>query len=204
MAPRPERSGERSAAALLRGGAPRPGPRPTALHPARGLELRKALAGIVSPRVIDVLERVPRGLPLRLTLVVAAPARRDDLDRTLFSHPLWRVEERAPQVFDLEIPNTDFEGLLERWPLFRKVDLGGRVFGVRVPAAEDRAVVRIALEEPLTPDQRRELMRIGLRITREGQFEVSGEAPGRALHAFVMIDWLGPVEVRRVALGEKA
>lgn len=160
----------------------------------------RELNGLVTPRVIDALDRVPRGQPVRLTLVVTPIASKEDIEAALYGRPLWRVEERAPWVFDVALPNTKFVELMESRRLLKKVDLGGRIFGVRVPGADDRAVVRIALELPLSSEQRRNLRAMGLLITREGAGDVSGEAMGRALAAFAATDWLGPVEVRRVAL----
>jgi hypothetical protein len=159
------------------------------------------LDGLLTARVLEALQRLQRGQPVRLTVVAAAGAVRDEVQAALHAHPLWRVEERAPLIYDVELPNTKFEVLMQSAKLFRKVDLGGRIFGVRVPGPEDRAVVRIALELPLTAQERRDLRGMGLLITREGEGDVSGETLGRSLAAFVAADWLGPVEVRRVALG---
>jgi hypothetical protein len=156
--------------------------------------------GLVASRVFDALERVARGQPVRLTVVVSPAAPREEVEQALHRHPLWRVEERAPWVHDVELPNVHFPDLMEGRRILKRIDLGGRIFGVRVPSPEDRAIMRIALELPLASEQRRLLRGMGLLITREGAGDVSGEALGRSLAAFVATDWLGPVEVRRVAL----
>ena len=164
---------------------------------------RQEYNGLIVSRVLEALDRVPRGQPVRLTVVFGPQVRRQEIDFVLLGHPLWRVEERAPQIFDVELPNTKFDELMESYKLLRKVDLGGRIYGVKVPSPDDRAILRIALELPLLGSQRRDLQLNGMKITREGEGDVSGEALGKTLAYFVSADWLGPVEVRRVAVADR-
>lgn len=171
------------------------------VDPRAGEALDGAPQGIFTQRLVFQLDRVPRGQPVRMTLVARTSTPRGAV-MDLFANPVCRAEERAPHVYDGRLPNTLMDELAAHAGLFRRIDLSGLVFGLQVPSPEAIAHVVIALEEPLTGEQRAELKNRGVMIRREGFGTVSGETRGAALADLALVDWVGPIQVKRVVLAE--
>lgn len=162
---------------------------------------QSAPQGIFTERLVFQCDRVPRGQPVRMTLIARSNTPVEAV-RDLFDHPLRRLEERAPHVYDGRLPNDELEDLLDAAQLFRRIDLSGLIFGLQVPRRDAHCQIVIALEEPLTREQRLELRGRGVVIRREGFGNVSGETTGEALAELALMDWVGPVQVKRVTMPE--
>lgn len=119
---------------------------------------------------------------------------------SIFKNPVFRVEERAPNVYDARMPNDRLDGLVEKSALFRRIDLSGIVFGLPVPSADSQAQLVVALYEPLSGEQRTELRNTGMLIRREGFGNVSGEAAGSSLAELALLEWIGPIQIKRVSM----
>jgi hypothetical protein len=155
--------------------------------------------GIFTERLIFQLDRVPRGQPVRMSLIARTSTPRDAV-LAIFKNPICAVEERAPFVYDGRMPNTQVDALADRAGLFRRIDLSGLVFGLAVLHPDATAHIVIALEEPLTQAQRVELKNRGVTLRREGFGVVSGEARGGVLADLCLTGWIGPVQVKRVVM----
>jgi hypothetical protein len=158
-----------------------------------------AQQGVFTDRLVFQFDRVQPGQPVRMTLITRTVTPRMKV-LGLFRNPVCRVEERAPNVFDGRMPTDRLESLSDQAAIFRRIDLSGLIFGLPVPTDDAKAQVVIALEEPLTGEQRQQLRSRGVLIRRQGFASVSGETTGGALAELALLPWIGPIQVKRVIL----
>jgi hypothetical protein len=161
--------------------------------------LERAHQGIITDRLKFTIDRLPPRQPIRMTLISRSNTKRAKVI-SLFDHPLRRIQERAPAVYDATMPNTELEDLAGAAQLFRKIDLCGLVYGLPVPTEKARVQIAIELEEPLSGQQRIELRNVGVLLGREKFGMIQGETTGSVLPELALLEWTGPIQVKRVSL----
>lgn len=132
--------------------------------------------------------------PVRLT-VVALEGGEPGL-RALRADPCWRLVERAPSVFDMELPLQGVGELLSTDGLVRRLLPSGRLYGLVVPTPTTTATIVAKPNSKLTPQQQAQLGSLGLRMDERGF--VRGAVRATRLAELLLHEWLGAVRVEGI------
>ncbi len=99
---------------------------------------------MVSEALGQRIDRLGREVaPQRVLAVAAAAADSDDLERFFAQHMTWRAWRKAPGIYEITVLPDDLRELTSRPEMFRKLDLGGRLYGALVGDPNDTALVRL-------------------------------------------------------------